>query len=129
MDCETKLPSHPLKKFYGHMETYMSQVPVLGFNSAKYDLNVIKRCLAKHLMMHEDSNTFVIKKSNAYACITMENLKFLDMSQYLAAGSSYAGFLKAYQISQQKGYFPYEWFDSLEKVDYPSLPAHEDFYS
>ena len=30
--------NHPLKKFYGQFEGYMSQVPVLGLNSAKYDL-------------------------------------------------------------------------------------------
>jgi len=40
----------------------MSQVPVLGFNSAKYDVNLIKRCLAKHLSMHENSTNFVVKK-------------------------------------------------------------------
>ncbi|MES9993656.1 MAG: C2H2-type zinc finger protein, partial [Candidatus Thiodiazotropha sp.] len=128
-DQETKKCSHPLQNIYGRMETYMTQVPVLGFNSSKYDLNLIKRCLAKHLEMHEDSQAFVVKKDNAYACIATDKLKFLDMSQYLAVGSSYAGFLKAYQVSGSKGHFPYEWFDSTEKLDYPSLPAHDCFYS
>ncbi|MCG7865753.1 MAG: C2H2-type zinc finger protein, partial [Candidatus Thiodiazotropha taylori] len=63
-DRETKKPSHPLQKIYGCMETYMTQVPVLGFNSAKYDLNLIKQFLAKHLQMHEDSQAFVVKKDN-----------------------------------------------------------------
>lgn len=36
-ECETKKPSHPLHKIYGCMEIYMRQVPVLGFNSAKYE--------------------------------------------------------------------------------------------
>ncbi|MEW8119475.1 MAG: hypothetical protein AB2792_20110, partial [Candidatus Thiodiazotropha sp.] len=94
-DGETKKTSHPLHRIYGHMVTYMSQVPVLGFNSAKYDLNLIKRWLAKHLNMHDDPGTFVVKKNNSYTCIATESLKFLDMSQFLAAGSSYAGFLKA----------------------------------
>lgn len=34
--------SHPLVKIYGQIETYMSQVLVIGFNSAKYDLKLIK---------------------------------------------------------------------------------------
>ena len=29
----------------------------------------------------------------------------------------------------RKFFFPYEFFDSLEKLDYPSLPPHEAFYS
>lgn len=69
----------------------MSQVHVLGFNSAKYDLKLIKRCLTKHLNLHEDSEMFVVKKNNAYASIATEQLKFLNISQFLAPGSSYAG--------------------------------------
>ena len=126
---EEKKTKHPLQKIYGQMESYVSQVPVLGFNSAKYDLNLIKRCLAKHLNMHEDSNTFVVKKNNAYTCITNEQLKFLDMSQFLAAGSSYAGFLKAYKVEEKKGFFPYEWFDDESKLQATSLPPHDAFYS
>ena len=122
---------HPLKTLYGQFEKYMSQVPVLGFNSAKYDLNLVKRCLAKHLSMHDPKNkdAFVVKKSNAYACIVTEQLKFLDISQFLAAGCSYSSFLKAYQVKEQKGCFPYEWFDDYSKLEAPSLPAHADFYS
>lgn len=41
-DPERKL-RHPLCKLYGQMETYMSQVLVLGFSSAKYNINLIKR--------------------------------------------------------------------------------------
>ena len=128
-DGVTKKTSHPLHKIYGHMETYMSQVPVLGFNSAKYDLNLIKRWLAKHLNMHDDPGMFVAKKNNTYTCIATESLKCLDMSQFLAAGSSYAGFLKAYHIREQKGYFPYEWFDDVTKLEATSLPPHQAFYS
>jgi len=98
---EGKSPSHPLEKIYGQLETYMAQVPVLGFNLAKYDLNLIKRVLAKHLNLHEESGTFVVKKNNTYTCSATESLKFLDMSQFLAAGSIYIGFLKAYHVEDE----------------------------
>ena len=124
-----KQHSHPLKELYRQMKTYMSQVPVIGFNSAKYDLNLIKRCLAKYLGIHQGNNAFVVKRNNAYMCIATESLKFLDMSQFLAPGSSYSGFLKAYHITQQKGYFPYEWLDDINKLEYTTLPSLEDFYS
>ena len=123
-----KKKSHPLMKIYGEMETYMSQLPVIRFNSTKYDLNLIKRCIVKYLNLHEDSGTFVVKKNNAYTCIAMKNLKFLDMSQFLAPGSSYAGFLKAYHVTEQKGFFPYEWFDDIGKLEATSLLPQEAFY-
>ena len=56
-------------------------------------------------------------------------MKFLDISNYLAAGCSYEKFLKAYGCDIPKGVFPYEWFDSLEKLDCTSLPEMKDFYS
>ena len=71
----------------------------------------------------------MIKKNNAYTCIATESLKFLDMSQFLAAGSSYTSFLKAYHVAEQKGYFPYEWFDDIAKLEYEFLPPHQAFYS
>jgi hypothetical protein len=60
-------------------------------------------------------------------CIKTERLKFLDITNYLAPGCSYAEFLSAYECTAQKGFFPYEWFDDIVKLDYESLPAHDDF--
>jgi hypothetical protein len=37
---------------------------------------------------------------------------------YCAAGTSLQKFITAYDIGEKKGYFPYEWFDSYEKLDY-----------
>ena len=71
--------------------------------SAKYDLNLIKQKLAKHLEMAKDEYGFVVKKANAYACISTEKFKFLDISHFLAPGTSYAGFLKAYRVEETKG--------------------------
>ena len=56
-----------LKQLYGKLKGYVSQIPVLGFNSAKYDLNLIKSKVAKHLGLHEAEYCFTIKKNNAYA--------------------------------------------------------------
>ena len=56
-------------------------------------------------------------------------MKFIDISNYLAPGFSYSQFLKAYGCSIEKGYFPYEWFDSYDKLNYPHFPSKEAFYS
>ncbi len=120
-----------LNSLFGELEGYMTQVPVLGFNSARYDLNLVKQKLAMYMQLHreEEERPFVVKKNNAYVCLSNSHLKFLDMSQFLGPGTSYAKFLKAYQIPEGKGYFPYEWFDDVGKLDHPSLPPHSAFYS
>ncbi len=62
-------------------------------------------------------------------CIKTDHLRFLDVTNFLAPGFSYSMFLKAYECPQTKGFFPYEWMDSLEKLQHPSLPPHEAFFS
>ncbi len=79
--------------------------------------------------MELDEVKYVIKKGNSYSCIATDSLKFLDVLSYLAAGTSYDGFLKAFGATAQKSYFPYEWFDSLEKLSTTQFPAYSDFYS
>ena len=58
-----------------------------------------------------------------------KKLQYLDLTNYLAAGTSLDKFYKAYEVESPKGYFPYEFFDSLDKLDYPGLPPKEAFYS
>ena len=56
-------------------------------------------------------------------------LKFLDITSYLSPGINYVLFFKAYDIKENKGYFPYKWFDDLTKFERTSLTRHETFYS
>lgn len=72
--------------------------------------------------MHDKKLTYAIKRNNYYTCIATPRFRFLDMNQFIAPGTSYAKFLKAYGVKEGKGFFPYEWFDNIEKLDYPSLP-------
>ena len=106
----SKTKSHFLSRILDlrrDFETYLSQLPVIGFNSGKYDLNLIK----EEIMLHVASNypgkdIHTIKKENSYLAISTPQLKFLDISNYLAAGSSYSQFLKAYGCEIPKGIFP-----------------------
>lgn len=56
-------------------------------------------------------------------------LKFLDIASYVSPGINYANCSKAYDVKENKGYFPYQWFDDLNKLERASLPPHETFYS
>ena len=120
----------------GSLNHYCRQIPVLGFNSAKYDLNLVKShlipWLRKDVCPQKDQDTCevsVIKKGSTYIQIGARRFKFLDISSYLAGGVSYSAFLKAYKIEEAKSYFPYEWFDHVSKLDFPHLPPYETFYS
>ena len=110
-------------------EGYCQQLPVLGFNSARYDLNLIKKKLAKYLKLDLMSHAFTVKRNNSYICISSDDFKFLDISQYLSPGCSYAQFLVSFHCEQRKGYFPYEFLDSPTKLTSNCLPPMEAFYS
>ena len=98
---------------------------VLGFNSGCYDLNLIKKQLIRVLLPKLD---FVIKRNNHFLCIKTEMLRFLDIKNCTASGFSNERFIKAYDVNQTKFFFPYEYVDSLEKLNHP-LPNHKAFNS
>ena len=113
------------KKF----ETYASVLPVLGYNSSRYDLNLIKKLFPKHFNLVDDMK-YVIKKTNQYTAIATSKFKFLDMSNYLAAGCSYSKFLAAYGVEETKSFFPYEFFSDADQLaTVTELPAKECFHS
>ena len=107
---------------------YLKELPVLGLNSGEYDLNAIKEFLFPVLVQSEQV-LFTVKRNNNFMCLMTKHHCFLDVTNYLAPGFSCAMFLKAYECPQAKGFFPYEWIDSLDKLDHTYLPPHEAFYS
>ena len=108
-----------------NFEKFLKNHIVLGFNSGSYDLNLIKKQLIRVLLPKLD---FVIKRSNHFMCIKTETLRFLDIKNYIAPGFSYDKFIKAYDVSQTKFFFPYEYVDSLEKLNH-TLPNHFHLYA
>ena len=123
-----KKKEHPLKKLRDRLVEYLRELPVLGFNSGKYDLNAVKEFLFPVLVQNEQV-LFTIKRNNNFVCLKTEHLRFLDVTNFLAPGFSYDIFLKAYECPQTKGFFPYEWMDSLDKLQRNSLPPHDAFFS
>ena len=120
--------SHPLYTVKFKYEQWMMQIPVIGFNSGKYDINMVKPHLVK-VLMKMDAIKFVVKKSNSFMCLQTEQLNFVDIRNYLAPGFDYATYLKAYKCSVMKGFFPYEWMNNLDKLNAETLPRHADFFS
>ena len=73
---------------------WVNQVPVFGFNSGRYDINMIKEYFVKNLA--EISEVKVAKKENSYMFLSLPNFKFLDIKNYLAPGLSYDAWCRAY---------------------------------
>ena len=117
-----------LVKLNNGLEQFCDIIPVIGFNSAKYDLNLIKKRLFKIMDLYSEK-AFIIKKANSYICIQTDRFRFLDITNYLAPGCSYAQFLKAYETRSSKSFMCYEFLTSYDKLNYPSLPEYQDFYS
>ena len=125
---QNRRKKHPAEKLKEELDGYLKELPVLGFNSGKYDLNLMKRYLYAELQ-RVDPLQFIVKRTSTYMAMKTEMLKFLDITNYLAPGYSYSKFLKAYDVEEQKGFFPYEWVDSLDKLGATELPPHDAFFS
>ena len=97
--------------------------------SYRYDNLLVRGQLPGKLGLPETEQPFVVKKGNAYVCLQSQKFKILDVSQYLGSGCSYDKFLQSYQVETRKGYFPYDWFDDVSKLEFPTLPPPEAFYS
>ena len=126
---KTVNPYNTLEK---QLQAWLHQLPVLGFNSGRYDLNAIKKFFVP-LLIHnntaERASCFVIKRQNNFMCLSTDKLKFLDMVNFLAPGYSYDKYLKAYGCNLQKGHFPYEYMDNLRKLDDRAIPPQAAFFS
>ena len=128
-ECEANAEDkkkNPFNTLAGHLHDWLHQLPVIGFNSGKYDLNMIKRSFVPLLI---SNNAAVIKRQNTYMCLYTDKLKFVDICNYLAPGVSYDKYLKAYGCDLQKGHFPYEYMDGIEKLEDRALPPQAAFFS
>ena len=130
---KTKLWSNPFiygsrswDKTIDEVINYFSELPVISFNGQRYDINVIRAPLIRYLSQN-DTILFAIKRNNAMKCIKTKHLKFLDITNFIAPGFSYFAFIKAYDCQMEKAVFPYEYFDSLDRLNDTEIPPHSHF--
>ena len=113
-----------------HFERYVNTLPVLGFISGIYDLNLIKSYLLPCLIHERDVQSTVNKKANhLHVSFKFGDVQFLDILNFPVGASSLDSFLKAYKTNETKKFFPYEGFDSPNKLDAILLPPYECFLS
>jgi len=128
-----KIMLKQLNNLKKRLEKYCSEIPVLGFNSGRYDINLIKSKILECLHMDYSKSYFVVKKNNRYSCISNDEFKFLDVSQFLSPGVSYAEFLRTFlppesdldsneKTEDKKAFFPYEYFQDISQLNETKLP-------
>ena len=106
---------------------------VTGFNSSKYDINMVKEYFVKEISYNKDDecneDVFVAKKENDYMFLTTSKFKFLDVKNFIGPDLIYDTWCKSVGFKLQKLMFPYEWLDSYEKLSHVGPVSYEDFYS
>ena len=102
-------------------------VKVLKWKKSRIERIFCARQFSK-LKRMDSLPTFIIKKGRSYMSLCTKRLQFLDLTNFLGAGTSLKSFYKAYKVTQGKGLFPYSWFLSLDKLGALGLPARDPLF-
>ena len=70
------------------LERYCKILPVFGFNSAKYDLNLVKSFLLSIFVNERDIEPMVIKEANQFISFEFEDFQLLDILNFLGGATS-----------------------------------------
>ena len=105
---------------------WCGQVPVIGFNSGQYDLNLIRKYFISHLGQEK---VYSGEKQGQIMYMKTPQFVFLDVINYLSPGITYDKWVKTYGAKQTKSWLPYERFDSAAKLDYKGLPPYRCWFS
>ena len=124
-----QMQKNQLIELQEHLEGYCNVLPVFGFISAKYNINLINSYLLPILINERNMEPTVIKKANQFVSFKFGDVQLLDIRNFLGGATSLESFLKAYKTAETKGFFPYEWFDCTQKMNNSELPPYDAFLS
>ena len=123
-----QIQKNQLIELQDHLERHCNVTHVFGFNSAKYDLNLIKTYLAPNLVNERDIESTVMKKANQFISFNFGDIQLLVIMKFLGGATSLDSFLKAYISSQTKRFFSNEPFDHPDKIQSTKLPPYNAFH-
>ena len=111
MDLSTQflqMQKNQLIDLQEHFERYCTTLPVSGFNSAKYHINLIKSYLLPVLVNERQIEPTVIKKANQFVSFKFGDLQSLDIMNSLGGATSLdtSSFLKAYKTKETRSFSP-----------------------
>ena len=125
--CKLQAKNTSAKSFHGF-------VPMYAFISSNYDNHLFITKLAKKVRLK-----VLTKTDENYISIDMGYAKALDMFRFFhplsldaiskTLSNEECITLNKCGLQRRKGILPYEWFDSIDKLDETTLPPKEAFYS
>ena len=78
-----------------HYERYIKILPVFGFNSGKYDINLMIPYLLPYLIHEQDTQPKEIKKANSFVSFNFGDVEFLDILYFLGGATTLHSFREA----------------------------------
>ena len=99
-----QMQKNQLIELQEHLERYCNVLPVFGFNSAKYDINLIKFYLLPILINERNMEPTVITKANQFVSFKFGDVELLNIMNFLGGATSLDSFLKAYKTAETKGF-------------------------
>ena len=124
---------------------YTNQIPIFFHNLEGYDSHLIMQHLGqyKHLQL-----SCIPKNKEKYISFSLGSARFLDSLNFMneglsklvdnlvAEGDQHLHYIKHHfpdpnhrKLLLRKGVYPYEWMNSMEKMEHTSLPPKECFNS
>ena len=113
-----------------HLKTHKS-LPVYGFNSSRYDMQIIFDLLVKAYDQpgFDRKSVGLLKKGTAYFSCEFGDLHFKDLLNFTCP-QSLDQYLKTWTADCMKLVYPYEKFESIEQIRAQiHFTAKEDFQS
>ena len=120
-------------------------IPVFFHNLEGYDAHLLMQELGKYTKYQIKC---IPKSLEKYISFSLGHIRFLDSYNFMSAslaklvenlaadGDQHFHHLKRHfpnveerSLLLRKGVYPYEWMDDIEKMNHPSLPSQEKFYS
>ena len=125
-DMNVMLPYFP--HFLDSDETDEATVSHL-FEGEERDL-LLKKIRRKYGRERANKNPVsVIKKGSSYLSVSTQKLHFLDLMNYMGPGVSYAKFLNIMNVSEGKGFFPYDILAREGVLSEHKMPEYDDYDS
>ena len=81
-----------------------------------------------NLVNERDIEPTAIRKANQFGSFKLGDIQLLGIMNSLGGARNLDSFLKEYKTSETKVFFPYEWFDHLDKMQNTELPPYDAFY-
>ena len=100
-----QIQKNQLIELQEHFERYCNVLPVFGFNSAKYDINLIKCYLLPILVNERNIEPTVIKKANLFVSFKIGDVQLLDIMNFLGEQQVAIRSSKPTRLQKLKGSF------------------------